>query len=163
MSHTKVGAFVRSTGNRTASSQTNFLRNYHLLMLAVLIRHIRISALPSLQQQKRQYHLVVRTTTGHAGKRRASTYTSFFWQGRVWQLMQLEPLCFLGLTKQWKNRWYETVNFIDFTYLSWLAWNTINNLTGRTRHPHRSCPSLPIELLRNWCIMAFIRPRNTSQ
>ena len=39
-----------------------------------------------------------------------------------------------------KGCWSKVVSSIDFTNSSSLAWNTINNLTGRTRHQHRSCP-----------------------
>ena len=39
-----------------------------------------------------------------------------------------------------RNRWSETVRSIDFSHSSRLAWNTINNLTGRSRQSPRQCP-----------------------
>ena len=39
-----------------------------------------------------------------------------------------------------KDRWSEAVNNIDFTHSSRLAWNIINNLTGKIKHPRRLCP-----------------------
>ena len=39
-----------------------------------------------------------------------------------------------------RNRWSETVRSIDFSHSSQLAWNTINNLTGRSRQSPRQCP-----------------------
>ena len=39
-----------------------------------------------------------------------------------------------------RNRWSETVRNIDFSHSSRLAWNTINNLTGRSRQSPRQCP-----------------------
>ena len=39
-----------------------------------------------------------------------------------------------------RNRWSETVRDIDFSHSSRLAWNTINNLTGRSRQSPRQCP-----------------------
>ena len=44
------------------------------------------------------------------------------------------------LDKRRKKRWSETVNAIDFTHSSRLAWNAINTLTGRTRQSYRPCP-----------------------
>ena len=47
----------------------------------------------------------------------------------------------------------EAVNSIDFMHSSWLARSTTNNLTGRTRHPHRYCPisanSIALQLVQN--------------
>ena len=39
-----------------------------------------------------------------------------------------------------RNCWSETVRNIDFSHSSRLAWNTINNLTGRSRQSPRQCP-----------------------
>ena len=50
------------------------------------------------------------------------------------------------LDEKRKERWSETVSNIDFTHSSRLAWNTINNLTGRSRHLHRPCP-IPANLI----------------
>ena len=36
--------------------------------------------------------------------------------------------------------WSKAVNNIDFTHSSWLAWNIINNLTGRSRNTRHLCP-----------------------
>ena len=44
------------------------------------------------------------------------------------------------LDKRRRKRWSEAVNAIDFTHSSRLAWNAINNLTGRTRRSYRPCP-----------------------
>jgi len=47
----------------------------------------------------------------------------------------------LALLDEKRNgRWSEAVESIDFTHYSRLAWTTINNLTGRSRNPHRPCP-----------------------
>ena len=51
------------------------------------------------------------------------------------------------------KRWSELVNTIDFTHSSRLAWNAINNLTGRSRQSYRPCPisanSIASQLVRN--------------
>ena len=44
------------------------------------------------------------------------------------------------LDRKQRNRWSETVRSIDFSHSSRLAWNTINNLTGRSRQSPRQCP-----------------------
>ena len=44
------------------------------------------------------------------------------------------------LNEKQRNRWSETVSNIDFLPSSRLAWNTINNLTGRSRQSPRQCP-----------------------
>ena len=98
-----VGISIRPTGNGTALSQASFLRNHILLIVAVLMRHTRTSAIPYLQQQKYQYHAVIGITTDRAGMRSASTCTRFFFrQEGVRQLAQLHPPSFLGLTKNEK-------------------------------------------------------------
>ena len=38
-----------------------------------------------------------------------------------------------------RDRWTETVNTMNFTHSSRLAWNTLNNLTGRNKRPSRPC------------------------
>ena len=43
------------------------------------------------------------------------------------------------LDEKQKNCCSEAVNSIDFTHSNRLALNTINNLTGKTRHQHRCC------------------------
>ena len=52
-----------------------------------------------------------------------------------------------------RKRWSEAVNDIDFTLSSRLAWNAINNLTGRTRQSYRPCPfsvnSIASQLIKN--------------
>ena len=57
------------------------------------------------------------------------------------------------LDEKRKERWSEAVNTIDFTHSSRLAWNTINNLTGRSRNSRRPCPisanSIALQLVRN--------------
>ena len=51
------------------------------------------------------------------------------------------------------KRWSELVNNIDLTHSSRLAWNAINNLTGRSRQSYRPCPisanSIASQLVRN--------------
>ena len=55
------------------------------------MRQTRTSAIPFLQQQKHQYHAVVRIITGSAGMRSKSTYTVFFFkQDRVRKLVLKE-------------------------------------------------------------------------
>ena len=44
------------------------------------------------------------------------------------------------LNRKRKDRWSEAVRNIDFSHSSRLAWNTINNLTGRSRQVPRQCP-----------------------
>ena len=44
------------------------------------------------------------------------------------------------LDRKRKDRWSEAVRNIDFSHSSRLAWNTINNLTGRSRQAPRQCP-----------------------
>ena len=46
------------------------------------------------------------------------------------------------LDRKRKNRWSEAVQSIDFSHSSRKAWNTINNLTGRTRHSLVTVPFL---------------------
>ena len=57
------------------------------------------------------------------------------------------------LDEKRKQRWSEAVNTIDFTHSSRLAWNTINNLTGRSRNTTRPCPisanSIASQLVKN--------------
>ena len=52
-----------------------------------------------------------------------------------------------------RKRWSEAVNAIDITHSSRLAWNAINNLTGRTRQSYRPCPifvnSIASQLVKN--------------
>jgi len=43
------------------------------------------------------------------------------------------------LDEKRKGRWSEAVKSIDFTHSSRLAWTTINDITGRSRNPHRPC------------------------
>ena len=71
----------------------------------------------------------------------ASTCTRFFFrQDRVMQPAQLHPPCFLSLTKTEKIADQRLSYSIDLKHSSRLAWNSMNNLPGRTRNPHRSCP-----------------------
>ena len=56
----------------------------------MLIKHTRTFAIPFLQRQKYQYHVVVRINTGRAEMRSASINTSFFF--RVDRLRQLAQL-----------------------------------------------------------------------
>ena len=57
------------------------------------------------------------------------------------------------LDEKRRERWSEAVNTIDFTHSSRLAWNTINNLTGRSRQSRRLCPisanSIASQLVQN--------------
>ena len=57
------------------------------------------------------------------------------------------------LDERRRQRWSEAVNTIDFTHSSRLAWNTINNLSGRSRQTHRPCPisanTIASQLVRN--------------
>ena len=57
------------------------------------------------------------------------------------------------LDKKRRKRWSEAVNAIDSTHSSRLAWNAINNLTGRTRQSYRPCPisaySIASQLVKN--------------
>ena len=38
-----------------------------------------------------------------------------------------------------RDRWSEAVQNIDFSLSSWVAWSTLNNLTGRSRQSPRQC------------------------
>ena len=131
---------MRPIENCVALSQTSFFRNYYLLILAVLMRHTRTSAILFLQQQKYQYLTVLGITTDRAKKSSVSTYIRFLKQDGVRQLAQLHPPFSVDKTR--KDRWSEAAISIDFTHARRLAWNTINNLTGRTKHQHRSRPTL---------------------
>ena len=57
------------------------------------------------------------------------------------------------LDKRQRKRWSEAVNAIDFTHACRLAWNAINNLTGRTIHSYRprlvSANSIASQLVKN--------------
>ena len=94
MSHISFGTSARPTGNYTGSSQTSYFRNYHLLTLALLMRHTSTSVIPSLQQQNCQFHAVAETTVDHDRMPNANTSTRFL-HGlfRVKQLVQLLLPC----------------------------------------------------------------------
>ena len=57
------------------------------------------------------------------------------------------------LDERRRKRWSEAVNAIDLTHSSRLAWNAINNLTGRTKQSYRPCPisanSIASQLVKN--------------
>ena len=57
------------------------------------------------------------------------------------------------LDKRQRKRWSEAVNAIVFTHSSRLAWNAINNLTGRTKQSYCPCPisanSVASQLVKN--------------
>ena len=44
------------------------------------------------------------------------------------------------LDRKRRDRWSEAVRNIDFSHSSRLAWNSLNNLTGRSRQAPRQCP-----------------------
>ena len=43
------------------------------------------------------------------------------------------------LDRNWRDRWSEADQSIDFSHSSQKAWSILNNLTGRSRHPPRHC------------------------
>ena len=57
------------------------------------------------------------------------------------------------LDRKRRDRWSEAVRTIDFSHSSRLAWNTINNLTGRSRQAPHQCPisanAIASQLVRN--------------
>ena len=57
------------------------------------------------------------------------------------------------LDKRRRKRWSEAVNAIHFTHSSSLAWNALNNQTGRTKQSYRPCPisanSIAFQLVKN--------------
>ena len=103
VSRTSVETFARSIENYTASSQTSYLRNCHLLTLALLMRHNRISEISSLQQQSCKFHAVAETIIDCIGMRNANTSTRFFYGLlRVKQIVHLLSPCCLILMKKEK-------------------------------------------------------------
>ena len=78
VTHISIGIFAKPTGNYTASSQTSYLWNYHLLTLALLMRHTRTSVIQSWQQQNCQFHVVAKTTV--VGMWNANTSTKFLYR-----------------------------------------------------------------------------------
>ena len=67
-------------------------------------------------------------------------YQVFFRHDKVRLLALLHPRCFLDLMKNERLLMWGCQFHRLHTHSSVLAWNTINNLTGRRRHLHRSCP-----------------------
>ena len=54
-------------------------------------------------------------------------------------LPELLRLWLPSLTGNGWDRWSEAVQNIDFSHSSWIAWSTLNNLTGRSRQFLRQC------------------------
>ena len=80
-------------------------------------------------------------TSNRAGMRSASAFTRFFFQAGQGEATSTAASALLSrLDEKRKDRWSEVGNSIVFTFSSRLAWNTISNLTGRTRDQHRSGP-----------------------
>ena len=163
MSPTSDGTFAKPNGKSTRALPTRLVRTFYLRNLPKLMRPTKTSATSSTQRKNR-FHAVVGKTTDHAGMRSARpSIRHFFGHRRVKALTQL-PCLIARLDKRRRKRWSEAVNAIDYTHSSRLAWNAINNLTGRTRQSYRSCPCpfLPTQLLRNWLRMGHISSGNSS-
>ena len=87
----------RQTGNYTASSQTIYLRNYHPLSLALLMRHTFCKTIFC------QFEVVAETTIDRVGMRSENTSTRFFYGlRRGKQLVQLLWPCGRMLIKNEK-------------------------------------------------------------
>ena len=81
-------------------------------------------------------------------------YQAFLWAPQGEGSNTAVSALLVRLDKRRRKRWSEAVSAIDFTHSSRLAWNAINNLTGRTTQSYRSCPisanSIASQLVKNW-------------
>ena len=96
-----------------------------------------------------------RKTTDHAGMRgeRPSGHQAFLRAPQGEGSNTAAYALLAKLDKRRRKRWSEAVNAIAFTHFSRLAWNAINNLTGRTTQSYRLYPifanSIASQLVKN--------------
>ena len=116
-------------------------RDLHLWTLPVLMRPTNTSATLLSTQRKNQFHTVIGKTTDYAGMR------------SVRSLNTVASALLARLDKRRRKRLSKTFNAIDFRQFSPLAWNAINNLTGRTIQSYCLCPisasSIASQLVKN--------------
>ena len=136
-----------------ASLQTNYLRNYHLLTLAMLMRHqdfcntIFATAKLSIPLGRRNnYRPCWNSECEHL-------YQVFLRAPQSKATITAASVLLSHLDKKRKDRWSEAVNNINFTHFSRLAWNRNHNLTGRARHTRLFYPitanSIAVLLIKN--------------
>ena len=145
MNCTSVGTSVSPTRNCTF-----FRRNYHILTLAVLMRHTRTSATP----MKVLIHCCRRNNYRLCWDEEYEyLYLVVFLQAGQGEATSTAASALLSrLDKKRKKCWYEAVNSIDFTHSGRLACNT-TNFTVRSTHQHCSClisaNSIALQLVQN--------------
>ena len=69
-------------------------------------------------------------------------YNAFLQAQQGTETNKKATILLIGLDAKRKVRCLETVNSINFTHFSRLAWNKINKFTGRSRYSHWKCPFL---------------------
>ena len=85
---------------------------------------------PSSQQSENQFHIVAETNMDYDGMQSAKN-SSTAQQGE--ESSNTASARHAHLDEKQKERWSDAVNSINFTHSSRLAWNTCNNLTGRSK------------------------------
>jgi len=123
---------------------------FHLLTVAMLLRHIKTSAIPSLLQQKEQFYTATETSTSRVGMSMTSTKL-FSGPHVVRHQIPQQLLCLPDLTKSEKDVGQRLSNLSTLRIR--LAWTTIKHLTGRSRNSYRPCPitanSITSQLVKN--------------
>ena len=80
-------------------------------------------------------------------------YNAFLQAQQGTEINKKTTILLTRLDAKRKERWLETVNFIDFMHSNRLAWNSINRFTGRSSHSHRkwpiSCNAIASQLVTN--------------
>ena len=90
--------------------------------------------MPLSKQQNNPSYVVAETTTYRVGIKSVRVYHAFLDAPNRETSSSAATTLLFHLDKCRCEQWNVTINFIDFSHSSNLAWSTPNRLTGRPRH-----------------------------
>ena len=104
------------------------------------MRHISVSVTPSALRRKSVSHVADKIIVYHVGMPSVKTSTKHSCYPEGHDSSRADTALLARLDRKRRDRWSETVQNIDFSHFSGVAWSTLNNFTARSRQSPRQSP-----------------------